>query len=82
MLKYLATNAGKLITHPMLLREVWGSAYEDARPYLHVHIGQLRRKIERDPAHPVMIVTEPGVGYRFVAHDPDEGKDQASQSIG
>jgi two-component system KDP operon response regulator KdpE len=69
MLRYLAANAGKLITHRMLLREVWGSAYEDARPYLHVHIGQLRRKIEPDPAHPVYILTEPGVGYRFAAQD-------------
>ena len=72
MLKYLASNAGKLITHPMMLRAVWGAEYEDARPYLHVHVGQLRRKIERDPAHPVLIVTEPGVGYRFVAQDPEE----------
>ena len=69
MLRYLAANAGKLITHRMLLRAVWGSEYEDARPYLHVHIGQLRRKIEPDPANPVMILTEPGVGYRFNAHE-------------
>jgi two-component system KDP operon response regulator KdpE len=69
MLRYLVANAGRLITHRMLLREVWGSAYEDARPYLHVHIGQLRRKIEPDPAHPVYILTEPGVGYRFVTQD-------------
>jgi two-component system KDP operon response regulator KdpE len=73
MLKYqAATNAGKLITHPMMLREVRGSAYEDARPYLHVHVGQLRRKIERDPAHPVLVVTEPGVGYRFVNQEPED----------
>jgi two-component system KDP operon response regulator KdpE len=65
MLRYLAANAGKLITHRMLLRAVWGPEYEDARPYLHVHIGQLRRKIEADPANPVYILTEPGVGYRF-----------------
>jgi two-component system KDP operon response regulator KdpE len=69
MLRYLASNAGKLITHRMLLREVWGAEYEDARPYLHVHVGQLRRKIEPDPAHPQYILTEPGIGYRFNAHD-------------
>jgi two-component system, OmpR family, KDP operon response regulator KdpE len=69
MLRYLAANAGKLITHRMLLRAVWGAEYEDARPYLHVHVGQLRRKIEPDPSHPVYILTEPGVGYRFAPQD-------------
>jgi two-component system KDP operon response regulator KdpE len=69
MLRYLAANAGKLITHRMLLRAVWGAAYEDARPYLHVHVGRLRRTIEPDPANPVYILTEPGVGYRFSARD-------------
>jgi two-component system KDP operon response regulator KdpE len=69
MLRYLAANAGKLVTHSMLLRAVWGAGYEDARPYLHVHVGQLRRKIEPDPSRPSYILTEPGVGYRFAAHD-------------
>jgi two-component system, OmpR family, KDP operon response regulator KdpE len=69
MLRFLAANAEKLITHRMLLRAVWGAEYEDARPYLHVHIGQLRRKIEPDPAHPIYLQTEPGVGYRFTAQD-------------
>lgn len=70
MLRYLAANAGKLVTHRMLLRAVWGAEYEDARAYLHVHIGQLRRKIEPDPAHPTYILTEPGVGYRFAPREP------------
>jgi two-component system, OmpR family, KDP operon response regulator KdpE len=70
MLRYLAANAGKLITHRMLLREVWGSEYLDARPYLHVHVGQLRRKIEPDPANPIYLLTEPGVGYRFASQTP------------
>jgi two-component system KDP operon response regulator KdpE len=69
MLRYLAANAGKLITHRMLLRAVWGAEYEDARPYLHVHIGQLRRKIEPDPSHPIYLLTEPGVGYRFATQE-------------
>jgi two-component system KDP operon response regulator KdpE len=73
LLRYLVANIGKLITHRMLLRAVWGSEYEDARPYLHVHIGQLRRKIEPDPANPVYILTEPGVGYRFAAPEPAPG---------
>lgn len=65
MLRYLAANAGKLITHRMLLRAVWGAEYEDARQYLHVFVAQLRRKLEEDPAHPRYVLTEPGVGYRF-----------------
>jgi two-component system KDP operon response regulator KdpE len=65
MLRYLAANGGKLITHRMLLRAVWGSEYEDARQYLHVFVAQLRRKLEADPAHPRYLLTEPGVGYRF-----------------
>ncbi len=69
MLRYLAANAGKLITHRMLLREVWGTEYEDARPYLHVHVGQLRRKIELNPAQPIYLLTEPGVGYRFAIQE-------------
>jgi two-component system KDP operon response regulator KdpE len=65
MLLYLVKNAGKLVTHRALLRAVWGPEYEDARPYLHVFVGQLRRKLEPDPAHPRYILTEPGVGYRL-----------------
>ena len=66
MLRYLVTNAGKLITHRMLLRAVWGAEYEDSRQYLHVFVAQLRRKLEPDPSHPRYLLTEPGVGYRFV----------------
>jgi two-component system KDP operon response regulator KdpE len=65
MLHYLVANAGKLVTHRMLLRAVWGPEYEDARPYLHVFVGQLRRKIEPNPSSPRYIITEPGVGYRL-----------------
>ena len=64
-LHYLLTHVGKLVTHTALLRAVWGPEYADSRPYLHVFIGQLRRKIEPDPAHPRYVVTEPGVGYRL-----------------
>jgi two-component system KDP operon response regulator KdpE len=65
MLRYLVANVGKLITHRMLLRAVWGAEYEDARQYLHVFVAQLRRKLEQDPSHPRYLLTEPGVGYRF-----------------
>jgi two-component system KDP operon response regulator KdpE len=66
MLHYLMAHVGKLVTHTTLLRAVWGPEYADSRPYLHVFVGQLRRKIEPDPAHPRYIVTEPGVGYRLM----------------
>jgi two-component system KDP operon response regulator KdpE len=65
LLRVLALNAGKVLTHRMLLRAVWGSAYEQDVPTLRVFVTQLRRKIEADPAHPAYILTEPGVGYRF-----------------
>ncbi len=64
-LRFLLSHVGKLVTHTMLLRAVWGPEYADARPYLHVFVGQLRRKIEPDPARPRYILTEPGVGYRL-----------------
>jgi two-component system, OmpR family, KDP operon response regulator KdpE len=66
LLRYLAQNEGKLLTHPMILREVWGPLYGDESHYLHVYVSQLRRKIEADPARPRYIVTEPGAGYRLV----------------
>jgi two-component system KDP operon response regulator KdpE len=65
LLKTLATHAGKVLTHRLLLRAVWGSAYEQDAPTLRVFVTQLRRKIEPDPAHPIHILTEPGIGYRF-----------------
>jgi two-component system, OmpR family, KDP operon response regulator KdpE len=65
MLHYLLTHVGKLVTHTTLLRAIWGPEYADARPYLHVFVGHLRRKIEPDPSHPRYLLTEPGVGYRL-----------------
>jgi two-component system KDP operon response regulator KdpE len=67
LLRALARNAGKLLTHGALLREVWGRGYAEESHYLHVYVSQLRRKIEPDPARPRYIVTEPGAGYRLVA---------------
>ena len=63
----LAQNEGKLMTHPAILRAVWGPAYREESNYLHVYVSHLRRKIEPDPARPRYILTEPGVGYRLVA---------------
>jgi two-component system KDP operon response regulator KdpE len=66
LLRVLAQNRGKLLTHRMLLREVWGPAYGDEAHYLHVYVSHLRAKIERDPSRPQLLLTEPGAGYRLV----------------
>jgi two-component system KDP operon response regulator KdpE len=65
LLKILATNPDRVLTHGMLLRSVWGSEYGEEAHYLRVFIRQLRQKIETDPSRPRHILTEPGVGYRF-----------------
>lgn len=67
LLKYMIEHAGKVLTHRMLLQEVWGPAYIDQAQYLRVFVGQLRKKIEKDPTRPRFILTDPGVGYRFGA---------------
>lgn len=65
LLKALIKNNGRIMTRQMLLSQVWGTGYGAEAHYLHVYIGQLRRKIEPDPAHPRFILTISGVGYRF-----------------
>lgn len=67
VLAYLMRNAGRVVTHRLLLAEVWGPDYAAETQYLRVFINRLRRKIEDDPAHPRTIVTEPGVGYRLLS---------------
>ena len=62
----LARHAGRLLTHRQVLTAVWGPAHQEDTQYLRVFIGQLRAKIEDDASAPQIIVTEPGVGYRFV----------------
>ena len=69
LLKALVKNRGKIMTRHMLLSQVWGTGYGAEAHYLHVYVGQLRRKIEPDPAHPRFILTISGVGYRFNADD-------------
>jgi two-component system KDP operon response regulator KdpE len=66
LLKLFVRNEGKLLTHPTILREVWGPAYGDESHYLHVYVSQLRRKLEDDATRPRLILTEPGAGYRLV----------------
>ncbi|WVT73658.1 response regulator [Sinorhizobium chiapasense] len=69
LLVMLAHHAGRVVTHRTLLTSVWGVAHGEDLHYLRVFIGQLRGKIERDPADPKIIRTEPGVGYRFIGDD-------------
>jgi two-component system, OmpR family, KDP operon response regulator KdpE len=70
LLRVLAQNRGKLLTHRMLLREVWGPAYQVEAHYLHVYVSHLRRKIEPDRSSPRYLLTEPGAGYRLVDPGP------------
>jgi two-component system KDP operon response regulator KdpE len=65
LLAILARNAGRVMTHGQLLTAVWGPAHRDDVQYLRVFVGQLRAKVERNPAEPTLISTETGVGYRF-----------------
>ena len=65
VLAYLARNAGKVLGHVDLLKTVWGAGHLHDVQYLRVVIGQLRHKLEKDPAQPALLVTEPGIGYRL-----------------
>lgn len=65
LLRALVTHAGKVLTHSQLLRQVWGVAYMQESHLLRVNVSNLRRKIEREPARPRYLITEPGVGYRL-----------------
>jgi two-component system KDP operon response regulator KdpE len=67
LLGVLIANAGRVLTHRALLREVWGPAHAERTHYLRVYMGQLRQKLEADPAQPRRILTETGVGYRLLA---------------
>jgi two-component system, OmpR family, KDP operon response regulator KdpE len=65
ILRLLLQNAGKVLTHRQLLKQVWGTTYENEMHILRVNISNLRRKIEPDPSRPHYLLTEPGVGYRI-----------------
>jgi len=65
LLRVLVTNAGKVLTHRQLLRQVWGVAYQEEAHLLRVNMSNLRHKLEPDPARTTFILTEPGVGYRL-----------------
>jgi two-component system KDP operon response regulator KdpE len=65
LLTLLIGNAGKVLTHRHLLREVWGPSFVESNHYVRIYVAQLRQKLEADPAQPRHILTETGVGYRF-----------------
>ena len=69
LLAYLAANTGRVLTHQTILTNVWGEAEADHVEYLRVYMRQLRKKLEVDPERPQYILTEPGIGYRFIADD-------------
>ena len=66
LLSTLARNSGRVVTHQQLLKEVWGTRFGTQTQYLHVYMGQLRGKLEAEPARPRLLLTEPGVGYRLM----------------
>ncbi len=69
LLAYLAANHGRILTHQSILIHVWGPADADHTEYLRVYMRQLRKKLEVDSDHPKFIITEPGIGYRFMADE-------------
>jgi two-component system, OmpR family, KDP operon response regulator KdpE len=69
LLAYLASNTGRVLTHRSILTNVWGEAEADHIEYLRVYMRQLRKKLEADPERPQFILTEPGIGYRFIADE-------------
>ena len=69
LLAYLASNHGRVLTHQSILTQVWGPADADHTEYLRVYMRQLRKKLESDPEQPQIILTEPGIGYRFMADE-------------
>ena len=66
LLALLTKNEGRVLTHQYILKEIWGIGYQTETQYLRVFIGTLRKKIENDPNHPKRIITESGIGYRFL----------------
>ena len=76
LLETLATNAGRLCTHRFLLEQVWGPGYGEQSQYLRVYMANLRKKLD-DPSAPQLLLTEPGMGYRFVVPDADSAPAEA-----
>ena len=66
LLSVLMANAGRVLTHRQLLREVWGPSHTEQSHYLRIYMGHLRQKLEADPSQPQLLLTETAVGYRLV----------------
>ena len=79
LLEVLLRNPGKLLSHRQLLSDVWGPGYDNAGGNLRLYMAQLRRKLERDPARPRWLITEPGMGYRYQPPEPGERPVQPSE---
>ena len=77
LLEVMLRNPGKLLSHRQLLHDVWGPGYDNAGGNLRLYMAQLRRKLEKDPARPRWLITEPGMGYRYQPPDPGERSAQA-----
>ncbi|HOF25403.1 MAG TPA: response regulator transcription factor [Anaerolineaceae bacterium] len=80
LLYHLVKNAGWVLTHDQILNKVWGYEYENEPHYVRLYINYLRKKIEKDPAHPKYILTERGVGYRFVDYKREKLAEKGEQS--
>lgn len=79
LLRLLVRNAGKVVTHRQILKEVWGPNYLDQTHYLRVYIAHLREKIEASPSRPELLITEPGVGYRLMPQAAESPKHPEGQ---
>ncbi len=82
LLRHLLENAGWTVPYSTLLAKVWGYEYKDAISYLRLYINYLRRKIERDTSNPQYIITERGLGYRFIDYRKDSAKEQGAGAKG
>lgn len=84
LLALFARNAGRVLTHRYILEQVWGPSYIEETEYTRVYVGQLRKKIEDDPANPRLLLTESGIGYRFHESDspPHDSTGSPATSIG
>jgi two-component system, OmpR family, KDP operon response regulator KdpE len=69
LLTLFVRNAGRVLTHKYILEQVWGPAFSEEAQYTRVYVGQLRKKIEDDPADPKILITESGIGYRLQVND-------------
>ncbi|MDP9128468.1 MAG: response regulator transcription factor [Pseudomonadota bacterium] len=74
LLRFFMINRGRMLTHKQILSEVWGTSHAEDTQYLRVYVGQVREKLESNPASPKLIVTEPGVGYRMEVVQTDVPK--------